>query len=391
MENKEYRCLFEEINKNPEKRIRQNAYVFQIVNAAAIANDISWEETVRKLADASHELSVLPERQECIKRFMSKCGFVRSAKPRELHTVDEFSAVLSEIGQNHETVIVVCGKNYRNKNTAVLMPDENGVYRCCGLKDIRGYYVSEAWVRTADLMHAGVRHVQRPSGVQKRAAKIPENHAYFTYTMKNPHRIYTGDCVLRALSSVLGISWDEVLDQLLECTGYTNLIVNNAAVFGRLLSNKGFIRHSRPTDKDGKGITGKEFCEKMNSECRNGERVFAYSGRSHVIAVMPIDCNGTIRYMIEDTWDSSERKVGEYWVESCGSKSNFPKKRSYPVIWHTYTEGQTITHPEFGEGKILELWSDEELRPSAVEFSDGSVRIISLTWLYIKLSDMDRN
>ncbi len=384
MEDKMYRCSFEEISKNPDKNRKLNGFVYHAVNAVAIADNLSWKEAVQRLAECAHQLAILPDQRECVNLFLQNAGFVRTRKPKGWQLVED---VCEEAGlkyHNGEELIVAAGSDRRIWSASVLLPDENGIYHSFGIRDSRKCDASEIWVRNGENAGTGSGKGRIPSP-RKTINRKPDDHTFFQYTMKNPNGRYVGDCVIRGLSAVLGISWHEVLDQLLACTDYTCLAVNTSGVYNRLLSREGYIRHKRPVNRYGKSITGKEFCVQMEDECFYGERVFAHIGRSHVIAVMPGYLDNRFRYHIEDTWDSSDGKIGEYWVEDRKPRENVKKSSKNPEIRKKYQIGQMITHPKYGEGKILELGPDEGSRSAAVEFFGDKVRIISLKWLDRKL------
>jgi hypothetical protein len=114
----------------------------------------------------------------------------------------------------------------------------------------------------------------------------------------NPVNKRTGDCVIRALSKILGQPWEQT---------YTDLYVQGLkmhdmpsanAVWGAYLRSKGFEREAIPnTCPD--CYTVEDFC-RDNPE---GKFILALSG--HVIAVE----NGKFY----DTWDSGNEVPIYYW------------------------------------------------------------------------------
>lgn len=52
----------------------------------------------------------------------------------------------------------------------------------------------------------------------------------------------------------------------------------------------------------------------MNRTFHNGERVIASVQRSQPAAVVPVDSEGRKTHKFIDSWDSSKKKIGEYWV-----------------------------------------------------------------------------
>ena len=58
-----------------------------------------------------------------------------------------------------------------------------------------------------------------------RQEKYPETPT-FHYHQANPHKRINGDCVIRAISVFLGISWTECVKEMTECGLKKGLILN---------------------------------------------------------------------------------------------------------------------------------------------------------------------
>lgn len=58
-----------------------------------------------------------------------------------------------------------------------------------------------------------------------RQEKYPETPT-FHYHQANPHNRINGDCVIRAISVFLGISWTECVKEMTECGLKKGLILN---------------------------------------------------------------------------------------------------------------------------------------------------------------------
>ena len=116
---------------------------------------------------------------------------------------------------------------------------------------------------------------------------------------KNPAGKRVGDCVIRAISTVLDEDWDRVyVDIMLE--GYTLKDMPSANyVWGSYLYKKGFSRYIIPNDCP-KCYTVRQFCE----DHPEGKYILATG--SHVIAVL--DGGNYV-----DTWDSGDEVPVYYW------------------------------------------------------------------------------
>ncbi len=112
----------------------------------------------------------------------------------------------------------------------------------------------------------------------------------------NPDAIYTGDCVVRAISKVLHQSWDETYDDICKQGGIMHRMPSNNGVWGEYLRINGFSKHLIYCHEC---YTVREFVE----DFPRGTYVLGLDG--HVVAVI----NGT--YF--DTSDSGDETVIYYW------------------------------------------------------------------------------
>ena len=94
-----------------------------------------------------------------------------------------------------------------------------------------------------------------------RKIKMPaETSTYYPYNA-NPSGKRTGDCVIRAFSYALNITWDQVLDELVQMSHnlkYAPLSVEN---YDRVLVRHGWIKQKMPKKLDNRRYRGNEFCE----------------------------------------------------------------------------------------------------------------------------------
>lgn len=128
------------------------------------------------------------------------------------------------------------------------------------------------------------------------------------YVNMNPLRRRTGDCVYRALSFFLDVSWRQLLDELVGWAadrGLTNF--NFRSTYNEFLKEKGYVRHRAPE----KGMTVGRFC----AEFAEPGMVYVVSCPRHLTVVKWIGWAG--RPMIVDTWDCSSKIVDGYWVRPC--------------------------------------------------------------------------
>ena len=138
---------------------------------------------------------------------------------------------------------------------------------------------------------------------------LQTNIAYHYYNC-NPHRKLTDDCVIRAISSSTGDSWEKTLRDLTECCIKTGYMLNTPECYGEYLKELGYVKQKQPICKDGKKMRFKEFVKIFDGHA------IANCGKNHITYVAD---NSTW-----DVWNVSDEVVGNYWVHKAELK--FVKK-----------------------------------------------------------------
>ena len=107
----------------------------------------------------------------------------------------------------------------------------------------------------------------------------------------NPNGIYVGDCVIRAISKILDMTWENVYIEL-ALQGYImGDMPSSNAVWGAYLRRQGFSRETLPnTCPD--CYTVKQFCRE------HPEGDYLLCTGSHVVAIQDGD--------YYDSWDSGQ-------------------------------------------------------------------------------------
>lgn len=134
---------------------------------------------------------------------------------------------------------------------------------------------------------------------EKRSNETEKDCKPYHYYNCNPHRRLTDDCVIRAISSLTGDSWEETLRQLTETSIETGYMLNTPECYSVYLESLGFTKRNQPTQKDGKKIKFKDFVTWFDGHA------FCHCGKGHVTYVAD---NSTW-----DIWDVSNEIVGIYW------------------------------------------------------------------------------
>lgn len=122
----------------------------------------------------------------------------------------------------------------------------------------------------------------------------------YHYYNCNPHRKLTSDCVVRAICSSMGESWESVLNGLVKCSIETGYFMNTQECYGKYLKEHGYVKQKQPTHKDGTKMKFSEF-----SQVFDGHAV-CHCGKGHMTYVAD--------NAAWDIWDVSDEVVGNYWV-----------------------------------------------------------------------------
>lgn len=143
----------------------------------------------------------------------------------------------------------------------------------------------------------------------KRQEKYP-NTSTFHYYNANPKNKITGDCWCRAICTALEIPYNQVVMEMAELHCKTG----KDCPIDDYLKSKGWIKHKQPRKADNTKYTGKEFCQKLNSDIMGiGIKVIANIGGHHIVCIKEDEVEGL--YKIHDIWNSTEKCIGNYWIK----------------------------------------------------------------------------
>lgn len=141
-----------------------------------------------------------------------------------------------------------------------------------------------------------------PTKNENRIAKY-KNTKCFTYTNPNPLCNVTADCVFRAFSIAFEKDW-ELMATLL--SAYTIPIGGTATskeFYEKFLDELGIKKQKQPRLANGKKLTGEAFCKAHPTGI-----YLAHIGGHHIVCIR----DGAIH----DTWNSSRKCIGNYWIIS---------------------------------------------------------------------------
>lgn len=139
---------------------------------------------------------------------------------------------------------------------------------------------------------------------RSREEKYPDNK-YFHYYNANSHNHKTSDCVVRALCTATGMSWEDTATELFYIGLKKGYVMLEDKVIDIFLKNHNFIKCREPRDLDNKKYKVNEWlCLKRNKE---DNHIVANVGSHHIVAI--------IDGKVYDIWDSSNETMHCYWVK----------------------------------------------------------------------------
>lgn len=142
--------------------------------------------------------------------------------------------------------------------------------------------------------------------------KKPNETATYHFYNANPKGRKTTDCVVRAICTALQQDYNKTVMELaeLQCTtGYDSC---DSKLYDKYLQNKGWVKQKQPRKDNNTKYTGDEFCRKISKDVGFiGVNIIAHIGGNHIVCIK--DINGAFK--VHDTWDSTDRCIGNYWIK----------------------------------------------------------------------------
>lgn len=283
------------------------------VNAAAFAAGLSWHEAFAALIAQSHALCKMPHDDPCIFAMLRQLGLFQQPAPKQMPAAAALCAQLDLHCQSGVTAVIMTADH----RFSALLPVQTAGgmrYKARDVQDRTQSRIERVWLRWPDGQdHSPVKR-RTGGGGRKGSRTPPADHAAFHYYQANPAGNLTGDCVVRAIAAVNQITWHQAMDELVIWAGRGYAAINRDEVYQNLLTGYGFVHHP-PLLRGSQMLTGAQFCAEITRRYPQGEPIFAASGQNHAVAVLPFaGPDGTRRYKIVDSWDSSRRRIGGYWV-----------------------------------------------------------------------------
>ena len=284
------------------------------IQCVAAAGITDWQTAFDKQITNAKKLGLMPADFNVMRETLQSFGFILQGTAIEGKYASEVLSCLCKLVTDATVFLQVPDYMYVG-GYLVAVQIRDGQYYLINLPSSKSFpdwsKVSHVWIHWSDGIDKSPYPRQAPRKTKKEKNRKPHLEApYYKPFQPNPFCNNTGDCVVRAIAGVMDISWNEVVDMLAE---EKNATVNLTTVYSAVLRKKGFVHH-HPLVRNGRRLDGKAFCEEMNKLYHNGERILAHVGRLHVAAIVPSTTDGKTSYTIMDSWNSSKRLIGEYWV-----------------------------------------------------------------------------
>lgn len=150
--------------------------------------------------------------------------------------------------------------------------------------------------------------------------KYPDTDTFRWYNA-NPEGHITEDCITRALACGMDITWQEAHCGLYN-TEMRTMFVGDKAV-EKYLQMEGWVKHKQPRKEDGTKYTGAQFARWLSTNFPNGElgNVIC-TVANHMFCIKATYSGDGIncRYKVHDTWNSTDKCIGNYWVKQVQRK-----------------------------------------------------------------------
>ena len=368
---------FQKATANKHQYNQYNNPSLSAVNAVALANDIPWEDSYRMLLEQGKKYGLMLTDPVCVNNMLKEAGFVQRSHVKRMANYTSLNQyLLTEYPTvSHAIVLTVVGNASKKRYCAVR--------RFAGSEDEFVVLDIKEELRSVISLWLDYREINasKPipdTPVMKTETALP-SHQGFLYFQPNPLKNMIGDCVIRAYCAVFDRPWEEIMEMQAKSCEYNDTSLNNQFTYRSLTSEYEFDPYSRLTS-DGRRLTGKEFCKHLDLMCRNGERIFAKVGSTHVVGIVPAEINGEKQYAIADSWDSSSRKIGDYWVFRPAKqklKATLPDKKEKTQL--SLNIGDHLIHPVFGKGVILESFPEDERLQ--IQFSEYGIKLLTCSWV----------
>ena len=357
---------FVECSYHPEHQ-RHLDSVGSLLHSVAAAKGITWKDAYEGLIQAAGAVGMMPQYQESMHRMLSRFGFFRQSGGFRSKTVLEILADCNAQFHDGETVILKVHSHY-----VPLVPVRNAQYVLKNPWDCLDDKPSAMWIAWKDGLDHSAKAYKSRAAEQPRYEPIVEENEALVVRNENPNDNLIGDCAVRAVAGVLEVSWEEAVRRLAAAQDYRATVINTDRNIDALLKKEGFQAFDA-IRRNGKILTGKQFCDLIHDMFQPGTRIFGYVGNSHAVAILVFDGD----YKIVDTWDSTDRLITRYWAKYPERPRRREKPQEKPDKLTKLEIGTKLRHTMFGSGEVTAI--DGQI--AAVRFANGTEKRFPAEWI----------
>ena len=346
-----------------------------LVNAVSTATEMPWVDSFKLLYKQAHKLCRMPSD---VKSMLSELHFFQQPTPKEYISLSDYLDHFDKNYANGEIAILklrdryvsVCARTFCGSYYHVIKSQTN---------DFNGA-VNEIWIKWLDNQDHSPKKRGKGGRKSTRVFSTAVESDSLHVVNKNPDNNRVGDCVVRGMSACLDLDWHETLDALAEASEYLYPTINYQGIYDHLLIEKGFVKNN-PLKKNGKLLTGAEFCAYIRDMYPEGTIFLAHIGRHHVAAIRLLEDG----YKIYDTWNSAEGpKIDMFWVKYPDRTKKRTKrepevvKESNPIIIQI---GSKIIHKQYGVGAITNIGNGASYTFVEIDFASKGVKKFEKAWV----------
>lgn len=137
----------------------------------------------------------------------------------------------------------------------------------------------------------------------------------------NPKGKKVGDCVIRAIAYATKQDWDKVYNDLCALGFKKKMMPNDKRVYETYLASLGWQKIKQPRKRDNSKYLVKELIKELdyNEDCYDcGEVERSFGDRIVISVANHLTCiakNDKGSFDLIDTWDCSQKSVGNYFVK----------------------------------------------------------------------------
>lgn len=333
------------------------------IHSIAAALDLSWPDAYEQLIQAAGRLGLMPAYSGTVREMLRGCGFFRQTVRRK--NVSDLIAA-GNAGEYADGMLIV----RTSSGFAPIVPAD-GQYVLRHDRDLRAEHVSELWVRWPDGVNHGTAYREKPQRDHRASGSRTAENAALVVKNENPIDNNIGDCAVRGIAGVLGISWEEAVRKLAGAQDFSEIIINRQDNIDALLRKEGFEKFGA-MQKNGRILTGAQFCALIHDMFQAGTRIFAYVGNSHVVAILVFDGE----YKIVDTWDSTNCRITGYWAKFPPRSGRRPRNNQ-PETLSAVEPGLRVRHRAYGIGTVISA----DGQNAVLRFADGTEKTFGTAWI----------